>query len=145
LIELFQHLGIERAHIAAGQMVRNDWYGLATQYTHRLASLTLVSPMMLDTSEIAGLASRLLVVAGDQGRAAQGAISLRGDLPRASSHVLRGYECHPWSDVMADRGTEIAPAMLDFLDRHSAPTCHCRRGKGRRRRSVIAFAVLARL
>jgi len=122
LVELFQHLGIERAHIAAGQMVRNDWYGLATQYTQRLASLTLVSPMMGDTSEIGGLASRLLVVAGDQGRSAQGAIRLRADLPRASSHILRGYECHPWSDVMADRGTEIAPAMLDFLDRHPAPT-----------------------
>jgi SAM-dependent methyltransferase len=121
LIDLFQHLGITEAHIAAGQMVRNDWYGLATRYPHRVASLTLVSPMTLDTNEIAGLASRMLVMAGDQGRSAQGAIRLRAELPNASSHILRGYECHPWSDVMADRGSEIAQAMYDFLDRHPAP------------------------
>jgi SAM-dependent methyltransferase len=121
LIDLFQHLGIGAVHIAAGQLVRNDWHGLATRYTDRVASLTLVSPLILDTSELDGLASRLLVITGDQGRAAQSAIKLRADLPDASSHILPGYECHPWSDVMADRGTEIAQAMLDFLDRHPAP------------------------
>ena len=122
LVDLFQHLGITEAHIAAGQMVRNDRYGLATRYPHRVASLTLVSPMTLDTSEIGGLASRMLVMAGDQGRSAQGAIRFRGELSNASSHILRGYECHPWSDVMTDRGSEIAPAIFDFLDRHPAPT-----------------------
>jgi SAM-dependent methyltransferase len=122
LIDLFQHLGITEAHIAAGQMVRNDWYGLATRYPQRVTSLTLVSPMTLDTSEIGGLASRMLVMAGDQGRSAQGAIRLRAELPTASSHILRAYECHPWSDVMSDRGSEIAPAIHDFLDRHPAPS-----------------------
>ncbi len=117
LVDLFQHLGIIQAHIAAGQLVRNDWYGLATRHAQRVASLTLISPPMLDPSELYGLASRLLVVAGDHGRPAQGAIKLREDLPNAASHILRGYECQPWSDIIADRGTEIGQAMLDFLDR----------------------------
>ena len=30
LIDLFRHLGIERAHIAAGQQSGGDWLGLAT-------------------------------------------------------------------------------------------------------------------
>jgi hypothetical protein len=29
VIELFQHLGIEQAHIAAGRLVQSDWHGLA--------------------------------------------------------------------------------------------------------------------
>jgi hypothetical protein len=117
IVDLFQHLGILQAHIVAGQMVRNDWYGLATRHPQRVASLTLIAPPMLDTCELHGLASRLLVVAGDQGRSAQGAIKVLADLPNAASHILRGYECQPWSNVIADRGTEIGPAMLDFLDR----------------------------
>jgi len=89
LVDLFQHLGITEAHIAAGQMVRNDRYGLATRYPHRVASLTLVSPMTLDTSEIGGLASRMLVMAGDQGRSAQGAIRFRGAFERVVTHPAR--------------------------------------------------------
>jgi SAM-dependent methyltransferase len=122
LLDLFRHLGIERAHIAAGgPPPLLDWYNLATHYPERVASLTLISPPILDTAALAGLASRLLTVAGDQGRLARGAAKLLADLPSVSSHILRGYEWQPWSDVIADRGAEIGSAMLDFLDRHSIP------------------------
>jgi hypothetical protein len=40
-------------------------------------------------------------------------------LPQAASQTLRDYQSFPWADVMVDRGEEIAPAMLDFLDRVS--------------------------
>jgi SAM-dependent methyltransferase len=43
---------------------------------------------------------------------------------------LRGFECHPWSDVIADRGSEIAPAMLDFLDRHPVAAVALPEGEG---------------
>ena len=46
LVELFQLLGIDRAHFAAGQLVPTDWIGLAARYPERIASLTLVSPRM---------------------------------------------------------------------------------------------------
>jgi SAM-dependent methyltransferase len=39
------------------------------------------------------------------------------NLPNATSHILRGYEYLPWSDVAAERGAEIGPAMLDFFGR----------------------------
>src|ERR1700736_3722633 len=70
LIELFQALGIAQAHIAAGQLVPGDWLGLATLYPERVASLILVSPR--PRSELNGLKSRLLVVAGDKGMRAPG-------------------------------------------------------------------------
>jgi SAM-dependent methyltransferase len=122
LLDLFRHLGIERAHIAAGgPPPLLDWYNLATLHPERVASLTLISPPILDTAGLAGLASRLLTVAGDQGQLARGAAKLLADLPSVSSHILRGYEWHPWSDVIVDRGAEIGSTMVDFLDRHPIP------------------------
>jgi SAM-dependent methyltransferase len=122
LLDLFRHLGIERAHIAAGgPPPLLDWYNLAILHPERVASLTLISPPILDTAGLAGLASRLLTVAGDQGQLARGAAKLLADLPSVSSHILRGYEWHPWSDVIVDRGAEIGSTMVDFLDRHPIP------------------------
>src|SRR4029077_20938976 len=122
LLDLLQHFGIERAHIAAGgPPPLKDWHSLATLHPERVASLTLISPPMLDTAPLAGLASRILIVAGDRGSLADGAAKFVKSLPRVSAHVLRGYEWLPWSDVIADRGAEIGAAMLDFLDRHPLP------------------------
>jgi SAM-dependent methyltransferase len=122
LLDLFRHLGIEQAHIAAGgPPPLFDWYGLANRYPERVASLTLISPPILDTASLAGLASRILVVAGDQGALAQGAGKFAHNLPNASEHILRGYEWLPWSDVIADRGAAIGAAMAAFLDRHPLP------------------------
>src|SRR5947209_5725402 len=105
LLDLFQSLGIAQAHLASGQLVPSDWLGLVARYPERIASLTLVSPR--PRSELQVLASRLLVVAGDQGASAQGPAWLLADMPNAASQMLRGYECLPWSDVIADRGVEI--------------------------------------
>ena len=116
-VELFDHLGIQRAHIAAGRLVRGDWHGLATKHPERIASLTLISPPMLDPGELAGLAARTLAIAGDRGSTAEGTTKLLAELPNATSCILRGYEYFPWSDLVSERGGEIGIAMLDFLDR----------------------------
>jgi SAM-dependent methyltransferase len=122
LLDLLQHFGIERAHIAAGgPPPLKDWHSLATLHPERVASLTLISPPMLDTAPLAGLASRILIVAGGRGSLADGAAKFANSLPSVWAHVLRGYEWLPWSDVIADRGAEIGAAMLDFLDRHPLP------------------------
>jgi len=122
LLDLFRHLGIEQAHIAAGgPPPLMDWHSLATLHPERVASLTLISPPILDTAPLAGLASRILVVAGDRGALTQGAAKFANSLPNASAHILRDYDWQPWSDVIADRGAEIGAAMLDFLDHHPLP------------------------
>jgi SAM-dependent methyltransferase len=131
LLDLFRTLGIGQAHIAAGgPPVLTDWLGLATLHPERVASLTLPSPPILDTAELRGLASRLLVLAGDQGASAEGATKLLADLPSAASHRLRGYDWQPWSDVIADRGAEIGLAMLNFCDRHAVPAVTLPEGAG---------------
>jgi SAM-dependent methyltransferase len=116
---LFQCLGIERAHIAAARLVRSDWYGLTAMHPERIASLTLVSPLPMDTTELQALGSRLLVLKGDRGRPAQSVGQVLSSLPQAASYTLRDYEALPWVDLMVHRGAEIGPVMLDFLDRVS--------------------------
>jgi SAM-dependent methyltransferase len=122
IVELFDHLGIERAHVAAGRLVRGDWHGLAMKHPDRIASLTLISPTMLEPGELAGLAARMLAVTGDQGPTAEGTVKLLADLPNATSCILRGYEYFPWSDLASERGGEIGTAMLEFLDRFKQGT-----------------------
>src|SRR5271156_4527848 len=122
LLDLFRHLGIERTHIAAGgPPPLKDWHSLAILHPERFATLTLISPPILDTAPLAGLAARALVVAGDKGGLAGGAAKFAKDLPNTSTHILPGYEWQPWSDVIADCGAEIGAAMLGFLDRHPLP------------------------
>src|ERR1700704_354871 len=128
LIELFQSLGIAHAHIAAGQLVPGDWLGLVASYPERVASLILVSPR--PRSELNRLESRLMVVAGDKGLSAQGPAKLLADLPNTGAHILRGYECLPWADVIAERGADIAPALLHFLDAHPLPPASLPAGEG---------------
>jgi len=128
LIDLFQSLGITQAHFAAGQMVPSDWTGIAGRYPERLASLTLVSPRL--RPELQALSSRLFVLAGDQGPSAAGPTKLLADLPDTASHLLRGYECLPWSDMMADRAGEVVPALLRFLDAHPVPPASLPEGEG---------------
>lgn len=128
LIELFQALGIAQAHVAAGQLVVSDWLGLATGYPERVASLVLVSPR--PRSELDGLESRLLVVAGDKGLSARGPAELLAHLPGAAAHILRDYECLPWTDVIAERAADITPAVLQFLDTHPIPPASLPAGEG---------------
>jgi len=144
VIELLEHLGIEQAHIAAGRLVQSDWHGLATVHPERVASLTLISPQILGPGELGGLASRLLIVSGDQGPTAEGTVKLLKDLPGATSHILRGYEYLPWSDVASEPPPRSAPRCWAFSVAIRRERCHCRKGEGKRRRSPIAFAEPAR-
>src|SRR5216683_2668743 len=115
LIALFQHLGINQAHIVVGQMVSTDWLSFTARHPERIASLTLVSPRL--RPQLRAMAARLLVVTGDQGVPAERARQLLATVPEATLRTLADYTCLPWSDVAADRSAEIVTAMLDFLNR----------------------------
>src|ERR1700749_2158021 len=88
LIDLFRHLGIERAHIAAGQQGGGDWPGLATHYAERVATLPLVSPRPIPA--LGRLQCPLLVLVGDQGPTGPAADKTLEEVPRAASHRLVG-------------------------------------------------------
>jgi SAM-dependent methyltransferase len=113
LHQLFQNLGIERAHLAARNVA--DWYGFATAHADRIASLTLLCPATLDLRPFADVASRLLAISGDHGAAAERVETAAQSTAGMASATLRDYEALMWSDLAADRGADIAAAMFDFF------------------------------
>jgi ubiquinone/menaquinone biosynthesis C-methylase UbiE len=116
LMQLLQHLGIARAHVAARG--GGDWGGLAARHPDCIASLTLICPRGMDPSALAALAPHLLVLAGDQGRPDELVRQAVANLPAATLITLRDYVSPTiYADVVADRSADIGAAMADFLAR----------------------------
>lgn len=115
LMQLFRHLGLEQVHIAA--RVTADWHGLATTHPETIASLTLVCPTGLDAAPLGALASRLLVLTGDQGAPAEAIRKAMAPLTTATVITLQDYYGHPRADLLTDRPEDISAAMLAFLAR----------------------------
>jgi ubiquinone/menaquinone biosynthesis C-methylase UbiE len=111
--QLFQHLGIAQAHVAA--RLTADWGGLAATRPECFASLTLVCPTTMDAEALRPLAARLLVVTGDQGAPAEAVQGAMAILPGATLVTLRDYFGHPRADILVDRTEEIGAPMLAFL------------------------------
>jgi len=117
--QLLQHLGIGQAHFAG--RLPMDLTGLATAYPEVFSSLTLVGPMAVDPRTVGSLASRLLVVNGDQGAGAERVRRVVEGAPNARLVSLRDYAVLGWTDVVADRADEIGSAMLNFLALMNTP------------------------
>ena len=115
LVQLFRHVGLDRMHIAA--RVTADWRGLAATCPETIASLTLVCPTGLDATPLGALASRVLVLTGDQGTPAEAISKAMAAHPEASIITLTDYYGHPRADLLTDRTEDIGAAMLAFLAR----------------------------
>src|SRR5262245_8397734 len=117
--QLFQHLGIQQAHIA-GRLPR-DWTGLATISPELFTSLTLVCPMAVDPDTMRRLASNVLILSGHQGPRADWGRRAMERLRAARLVTLRDYTYAAWTDVAADRTAEIGSAMIQFLEQTPPP------------------------
>ena len=115
LIQVLDHLEIQRAHFAASMLA--DVVGFAQAHPERIASLTLVCPPRLDPA-LRALDSRLTIIAGDQSRPAAMVRDAMANLPAAQVIWLPGYFSPPWADVVADRTAEVERALLTILSKH---------------------------
>ena len=111
--ELFTGLGIARAHVGGGYAL--DAVTLVRTLPEAIASMTLVCPARLPTEPLKGLEDRLLFISGDAGPGAESVPRVLEELPRARSFRLRNYADSAWADALADRRSEIEPAVLEFL------------------------------
>jgi ubiquinone/menaquinone biosynthesis C-methylase UbiE len=119
ILQLLHDLGIDRAHFAG--RTPTDWAGLATTYPEVFLSLTLVGPTGVAPDTVRSLASRLLVVNGDQGAPAERVRRVVENLPDARLVTLRDYAILGWTDLVADHTDEIGSAMLHFLAQKTPP------------------------
>jgi SAM-dependent methyltransferase len=63
----------------------------------------------------------LLMIGAERGPSAEAVARAADVLPQARRLTLADYHAPgSWADAVADRGAEIAPAMIDFLDRLAA-------------------------
>jgi SAM-dependent methyltransferase len=113
LLALMQHLGLARAHIAT--QVPADIAGLAAGHAERLGGVVLCVPTRLDPTPFAGLADRLLLIAGERGLTPEVTARAAERLPGARRHMLAGYDAPGWADVAAERTEELAEHMQAFL------------------------------
>jgi SAM-dependent methyltransferase len=113
LAQLFQHLGIRRAHIGGGYAI--DALSLVRSAPESIASMTLVCPFRLPAEPFGPLESRLLFIHGDRGPGAGSVPRAMASLPRARAVTLENYVDAAWADAIADRREQIEPALLGFL------------------------------
>ena len=114
IVAVLRQLGIDRAHFASRGL--NDWLGMAVNHPEAVASLALVCPLGFDSQALIPLADRLLVFNGDRGASTETINRNMEGLPSASKVIL-GDCTYPdnYNDLAVLRGTDIGPAMLEFL------------------------------
>jgi SAM-dependent methyltransferase len=116
LLALFEHLGLRTAHLATP--IPGDLAELASRHPPRIAGVVLCVPSRLDAAPFAELADRVLLISAERGPSGEATARAAAILPSACRIVLTGYEAPgSWADAVADRGDEIARAMIDFLGR----------------------------
>jgi len=113
LASLMQHLQLETACFAT--QIPGDIADLAAQFPERITGLVLCVPTRLDTRPFQHVAPRLLMISGEAGLSAGTSRRALAQLPGAQEHILPGYNAQGWSDVVADRTTEVVGAMISFL------------------------------
>src|ERR1051326_6300765 len=130
LAALLDHLEIPSAHFAGRGSA--DLRRFMARYPERIASLTLLCPVVLDPRSLAPLAERLLVVTGDRGPGSDRVRAGLSELPEAAVAVLEDYVGHTWADIAAERGDSVGAAMQAFLARPGLPPVQPARSEERR-------------
>ena len=128
LIALWDHLGLERAHVAT--QMSGDVVGLASAFSARIGGLVLCVPSRLDPGSFAGVADRLLMIAGARGMTADVTARASFRLPGSKRMVLADYEAPGWADVVTDRTGEIVTGMGNFLPGFEATSLQRAAGEG---------------
>jgi ubiquinone/menaquinone biosynthesis C-methylase UbiE len=113
LVALLDHLGIGRAHIAS--QIPGDMAGLVVAHADRLGGIVCVTPIRLDPAPFAGVADRMLLVAGEYGPTWEVASRALARLPEARRIMLEGYDAQGWADTAKNCTGELVAAMTGFL------------------------------
>ena len=114
IIQVLDHLGIEKAHFAA--RLSSDWYELVSAYPNRISSFTLVCLNLIEVSTLKAIAARSLIISGDQPPYAEQVSQTLSQLPAAKQLILKGYADFNWNDPIAEYPDLIKEGLFKFLD-----------------------------
>jgi SAM-dependent methyltransferase len=118
LTELFDHLGIARAHVGSAPI--GDLVALLSARPDSVASVALVNPTRLTADAVRPFANRLIMFTGDQGPAADSIAAAMPSLEGVELHVAEKYDTAIWADYAADHADRILAPWLEFLARQEA-------------------------
>src|SRR6266567_4176348 len=113
IARLFDELGIQRAHVAAGYAAHA--VALVSACPELVSSLSLVCPSRFDAEPLRALGPRVLYIHGDRGANATMVPQVVASLADARVVALHDYADALWSDALADRPVETVAALLAFL------------------------------
>src|ERR1700737_5551665 len=94
IAQLFQHLGIRRAHFGGGFAA--DAVSLVRASPESIVSMTLVCPFRLPAESFRPLGDRLLLINGDRGPGAGSVPRTLAGLPEARTITLQDYTDAAW-------------------------------------------------
>ena len=117
LVALWNHLGLERAHVAA--QMPGDIIDFIAGHPGRVGGIVLCAPTRLDPAPFTQVADRLLMIAGETGPTEDVTTRALPRLPGAVRTVLAGYDAPGWADICTDRADEVAGAICGFLDQQA--------------------------
>jgi SAM-dependent methyltransferase len=115
IMQILCQLGIEQAHFAGCHF--DDWQGLAVKYPEVILSLSLICPPELNIDPLRNMASRVLIVVGEESLDTKILAKAQALLAEASFYILRDFRGDTWDDPVAERKDEVGPVLIDFTNR----------------------------
>ena len=109
LADLWDHLGLEAAHVAT--QMPGSLAGFAAAHPARIAGLLFHEPIGCEPAAFTAVADRLTVLAGDGGTSSQIAAVVAAALPESRRRVLENYAQPGWADHVRDRTDEVIAAL----------------------------------
>jgi len=112
LLSLWDHLGLEAAHVAVQLPV--DIAVLAQAHPERIAGLAICEAPGINPAALRPVAERVVAIAGDRGHSTRIADSAVAALPGSRRATLPEYSAQVWNDCVSDRTDGVVAALLDL-------------------------------
>ncbi len=124
LRSLFDHLGLQRAHIAT--QLPGEISDFVRESPQRVAGLLCMEAIGLDPAPFQSVANRMVIVAGDSGMSAKVAEAAVPMLSGAQRVILPGYGAPVWADSVSDHAETVVSALLTLTGDATSPA-HARK------------------
>ena len=111
--QLFEHLGISEAFIAAP--FPSDIENFCDKYPEKISAICLVAPNEVNNYAFKNYRKKMMVIKSDRGPTHLAASSLKNDLPCIRTFEIKDYEILPWTDISIDHPIDLIENISQFF------------------------------